>query len=140
MTTVSGLVEPHLGRARDFLPKPCDPCHLVQLVHDLLPIPAPNLILDPRRGQAQLHGIAYSVSPRRMDLLVTLAQYHPQPLTAAELVHRMAQERGVHTSETSVRTMVSLLRRQLASDPDQTSWMSNDGQGYYLTCASTLIE
>ncbi len=140
LISVPGLVVPHLTRVHHFLPKPCDPCYLVQLVLKLLPDPDRSVIIDPNRGQIQIHGISRLVTPRRMDLLATLASCHPQPLTAAELVRHMAQDRGVHTSETSVRTMVSTLRKTLVFDPDRGPLVGNDGQGYYLTYVPTLME
>lgn len=138
MTSVRGYVIPHLTRAAHFLPKPCEPCHLVHIVHTLLPEPDPGLILDQCRGCVQVRGVSYPVSPGGMELLLTLARHHPRPLTASELVHHMYEDQGISTSETNVRMTVHTLRRVLETDPAHPQLLRNERRGYFLSGTLTL--
>lgn len=135
--TIPGFVVPHLHRIAHFVPKPFDPSCLLPLVEELLPEHHPGIILDPDQGCVEVQGIRRTVSERRMDLLVTLAQHYPKPLTATQLVRHLSQERGVLTSETSVRTSVCSLRRQLEED-GLPLLVDNQRSGYFLTLPPTL--
>ena len=135
--TVPGFVVPHLHRVAHFVPKPCEPSHLLPLVEELLPERDPGLILDPEQGCMEVQGVRRAVSARRMDLLVTLARHHPRPLTAAQLVRHLSRERGVLTSETAVRTAIFSLRRQLEEE-GLPSLVENRHNGYCLTRPPTL--
>lgn len=135
--TVPGFVAPHLHRVAHFVPKPVEPSCLLPLVEKLLPEPKPGIVLDPDHGCVEVQGCRHTVSEQGMDLLATLARHHPRPLTAARLVQRMHEERGVLTSESSVRMAVLALRRQLVVD-DPRSLVANSG-GYFLTCTPTLL-
>ena len=136
--TIPGFVAPHLHRVAHFVPKPFEPSHLLPLVEKLLPERHAGIILDPDQGCMEVQGIRRAVSGRRMDLLVTLARHHPRPLTAAQLVRHLSQERGVLTTETAVRVAVSSLRRQLEGD-GLPSLVDNRRNGYFLTRPPTLI-
>ena len=135
--TVPGFVAPHLHRAAHFVPKPFEPSHLLQLVEQLLPERPAGIILDPDRGCVEVQGIQRALSERRMDLLVTLARHHPRPLKAAQLVRHLSRERGVRTSETAVRTVVSSLRRQLEGD-GLPALVDTQRNGYCLPRPPTL--
>ena len=137
LVSTPGFLVPHLSRVAHFVPKPYEPSHLIPLVDQLLPDPDPGIILDPDQGCVEIQGIRRTVSERRMDLLVTLAQHHPRPLTAAQLVRHMSRDRGVFASETAVRTTISSLRQQLAVD-GVPLLVDNKGRGYFLTCTPTL--
>ena len=135
--TIPGFVAPHLHRVAHFVPKPVEPSCLLPLVDKLLPEPKPGIVLDLDHGWVEVQGSQYTVSEQGMDLLATLARHHPRPLTAARLVQRMHEERGVLTSESSVRMAVLALRRQLVVD-DPRSLIANKC-GYFLTCTPTLL-
>ena len=136
--TIPGFVAPHLHRVAHFVPKPFEPSHLLLLVEELMPKRHTGIILDPDQGCVEVQGIQRAVSERRMDLLVTLARHYPRPLTATQLVRHLAREMGVLTTETSVRTAFSSLRRQLEGD-GLPSLVDNQRNGYFLTLAPTLI-
>ena len=129
--TVPGFVTPHLHRVAHFVPKPCEPSHLLPLVEKLLPDHHPGLTLDPDQGCVEVQGIRRAVSERSMDLLATLVRHYPKSLTASQLVRHLIQERGVLTSETAVRTAISSLRRRLERD-GLPPLVDNQGNGYFL--------
>ena len=135
--TIPGFVAPHLHRVAHFVPKPFEPSCLLPLMEALLPKHPPGIILDPDQGCVEVQGIRWTVSERRMDVLVTLARHYPKPLTATQLVRHLSRERGVLTTETSVRTAVSSLRRQLEGD-GLPSLVDNQRNGYFLTRPPTL--
>ena len=135
--TIPGFVVSHLHRAAHFVPKPFEPSHLLPLVEELLPERAAGVILDPDQGCVEVQGIRQTVSERRMDLLMTLARHYPRPLTATQLVRHLSQERGVLTTETSVSTALSSLRRQLKGN-GLPSLVDNQRHGYFLTRPPTL--
>ncbi len=137
MATTPGLRTPYLNRAAYFQPKPVEPSCLLPLVDKLLPEMHPGIVLDPDHSWVEVQGCRYTVSEQRMDLLVTLARHHPQPLTAARLAQHIHKERGVFTSESAVRMTVANLRRQLTED-DPQSLIANKC-GYFLTCTPTLL-
>ena len=137
MASTPGLKAPHLHRAAHFVPKPFEPSCLVALVDKLLPEPDPEIIINPNQNRVEMEGNRHTVTERGLNVLVTLARHHPRPLTAAQLARHMHKERGVRTSESSVRMTVQILRRQLKVD-DARTLVANE-RGYVLTLTPTLI-
>ena len=138
LASTPGLEIPQMHRAADFVPKPFDPSYLASRVHKLLPKPSPRIIIDPKLGCVEIGGNRHEVSEQRMDLLVTLAQHHPQPLTGRRLSQRLGDARGVFVSETVVRTAIYEVRKQLVV-ADRRTVVTTTSRGYVLTFTPTLV-
>ncbi len=135
---VPGYVVPHLIRVAHFLPKPCAPDRLAQLVLNLLPYPVYGLVIDLVRAQVEVQGVQYSLSSRELAMLAALAQCYPRPCTAAQLGRHLTQTTGLSASETSVRTTIMALRRKLEPNPPRPHYLCNEGQGYFLSHSPVL--
>lgn len=138
LLSTPGLLTPHLPRVAHFVPKPCEPSHVLPLVEQILPESKSGIILNPDEGWVEVQGTRWRVSARSMDLLVTLAQHHPQPLTATQLARYLFRDRGVSTTDTGVRSAIHWLRQRLEAH-GIPPLVNNQRYGYFLTHTPTLI-
>ena len=94
--------------------------------------PEARLMIDFVRQTMQVRGVVVPLPPRTMDVLAVLAQYHPRPLMAADIVREMRAHAERRTSAHGVRSAICTLRHHLEPLGLDRELLVHRHQGYAL--------